>query len=472
MRRLLPLLAPLLAALVAVPAQAQDVPATPEARGSVPGGQDDQTEGLRAPLWQRGNLLGDPLGLRSALRDRGVTFGLSEASEVFGNPSGGTRRGAVYEGLTQFGMGIDTQKLLGLPGGTFNVTGLQIHGRGLSFNNLGNNLHTVSSLEAQRGTLLFELWYEQRFWGDLLSVRAGQLSADQEFMISQYATLFLNHTFGWSTLPSTDLPSGGPSYPLGTPGVRVRLQPTEKLAVLGAVFNGDPSGPGGGTPQDRNPSGTAFRVRDGVLAILEVQLGIGDADKGLAGSYKLGGYYNSNGFADQRRNAEGLSLADPASSEPGRRHRGDFALYGVMDQLLWRDPTTKDGGLGLFARMMGTPGDRNLVNFYLDAGLTLKAPFRGRDSDTVGLGIGIARISDTASKLDSDNARYAGTATPIRRHETVLELSYQAQIAPWWQVQPDLQYVFNPGGGVTDPLRPGKRLGDAVVLGLRTNVTF
>jgi porin len=143
-----------------------------------------------------------------------------------------------------------------------------------------------------------------------------------------------------------------------------------------------------------------------------------------------------------------------------------------MDQLLWRDPTTKDGGLGLFARVMGTPGDRNLVNFYLDAGLTLKAPFRGRDSDTVGLGVGIARISDTASKLDSDTAGYTGTATPVRRHETVLELSYQAQIAPWWQVQPDLQYVFNPGGGVTDPLRLGRKLGDAVVLGLRTSVTF
>jgi hypothetical protein len=25
---------------------------------------------------------------------------------------------------------------------------------------------------------------------------------------------------------------------------------------------------------------------------------------------------------------------------------------------------------------------------------------------------------------------------------------YQAQLKPWWMLQPDLQYVINPGGGV------------------------
>ena len=39
-------------------------------------------------------------------------------------------------------------------------------------------------------------------------------------------------------------------------------------------------------------------------------------------------------------------------------------------------------------------------------------------------------------------------------------------------VQPDLQVVVNPGGGVADPKRPGKRIGDAAVLGVRSVVTF
>ena len=43
---------------------------------------------------------------------------------------------------------------------------------------------------------------------------------------------------------------------------------------------------------------------------------------------------------------------------------------------------------------------------------------------------------------------------------------------PWWQVQPDLQYVFNPGGGLADPNDPSRKVASEFVLGLRTNVLF
>jgi len=39
-------------------------------------------------------------------------------------------------------------------------------------------------------------------------------------------------------------------------------------------------------------------------------------------------------------------------------------------------------------------------------------------------------------------------------------------------VQPYAQYVFNLNGGVVNPVRPDRRLGDAAVLALRTTVTF
>ncbi|HYZ61339.1 MAG TPA: carbohydrate porin, partial [Acetobacteraceae bacterium] len=286
-----------------------------------------------------------------------------------------------------------------------------------------------------------------------------------------YAALFLNHTFGWSSQVGADLPSGGPSYPLATPGVRLRLSPRDRLTLFAAVFNGDPAGPGPGQPQERDPSGTAFRLGDGVFAILEAQLGLEIAD--LPGTYKLGGWYNSNRFRDERTNGAGVSVADPAAADLlGRPRRGNYGLYGIADQLVWRNPSSKDAGIGVFARAMGSPGDRNLINFYVDAGVTYKGVIPGREDDTAGLAFGYARYSDTVSKLDSDIARFTGTDVPIRRNETVLELTYQAQIAPWWQVQPSAQYVFNLNGGVSDPLRPGKRLGDAAVLILRTAVTF
>ena len=452
-------------------------PAAPEARQAVPGGQTDQTEPFAGPLWQRGNLLGDPAGLRSALAARGITLGLQEQAEVLGNPSGGVHRGAVFEGLLTMGFGFDTEKAGLWPGGTFNASAYQVHGRGLSLNNLDNNGNTVSSLEALRGTLLFELWYEQAF-DKTFSIRVGQLAADQEFMVSQYGGLFINHTFGWSTLPSADLPSGGPSYPLATPGVRVRMAPRDDTAVLLGVFNGDPAGPGAGFPQTRNPSGTAFRLGDGVFVIGEVQYALnqGEGAAGLPGTYKLGAWYNSQPFQDQRHNALGVSLADPLN-EPGspnalgRTRRNNWSVYAVMDQLVWREAGTRDQGVGVFARVMGVPSDRNLVNLYADFGATWKGAIPGRNSDTLGIGVGIARISDTASQRDSELRALTGT-TPVRRHETVLELTYQAQLAPWWQVQPTMQYVFNPNGGVPNPARPDRRLGDALVLGLRTGVTF
>ncbi len=466
-------------------AQVPTLPAAPEVRESTPGGQTAARPGEQEAtgFWQRGTLLGSWGGIRPSLAARGLSFGLQETSEVLGNVAGGSRRLVTYEGVTQFSVGLDSEKAFGWPGGVFNASGYQVHGRGLSVNALGNNLNTVSSLETQRGTLLFELWYEQALFDKKLAIRVGQLAADQEFIISQYAALFVNHTFGWPTQPSVALPSSGPSFPLAAPGVRVRVSPREDLTLLAAVFNGDPAGPGAGTPQDRNPSGTAFRLRDGVFAIAEMQFAInqGEDATGLPGTYKLGGWYHSGTFADQRRNALGASLAafganalatTAAPGDPtGRLRRGNFAVYAVADQLVWRRAEARDQGIGVFARIMGGPGDRNLVNFYADAGVTYKGLVPGRGSDTAGLAVGYARISDTASKLDSDTIA-AGGVIPVRRHETVLEATYQAQIAPWWQVQPFAQYVFNLNGGVADPLRPARRLRDAAVLGTRTSITF
>jgi porin len=125
----------------------------------------------------------------------------------------------------------------------------------------------------------------------------------------------------------------------------------------------------------------------------------------------------------------------------------------------------------LFARAMGAPGDRNLVNFYADAGLAYKGPF-GRADDETGIAFGYARVSDAARGLDTDIALFTGQFQPVRSGEAVLELTYRIQLTGWWQLQPDFQYIFNPAGGVANPTAGGRRIGDAAVLGLRTAVTF
>lgn len=412
-------------------------------------------------LWERSNLLGDIGGLRPLLDAHGIEFGLTDTDEVLGNPTGGIKQGAIYEGALEMSLGVDLGKAIGLQGGIFNVSAWQIRGHGLSLNNI-DNLETVSSIEALPSTRLFELWYQQSFLGGKFDIRVGELAADQEFMISSYATLFVNSSFGFPTLPAVDLPAGGPAYPLATPGVRLRFVPTQTTTALLGVFNGNPA-PGSGNPQIINSSGTNFPLNGGVFVIGEVQHSTnqGDNATGLPGTYKLGAWYNSNAFP----NLAVPASATPTIGGPPGTFRRDWSVYAVADQLVFRPAGAKDGGLGVFGRVMGAPGDRSEVEVFVDGGLSYKGLF-GRDNDTAGVGVGWAKISGTLSAAD----KVAGL--PPQTAETVIELTYQAQVAPWWVVQPDFQYVFNPSGGILNPNGSGQKVGSAAVLGLRTTVTF
>lgn len=62
---------------------------------------------------------------------------------------------------------------------------------------------------------------------------------------------------------------------------------------------------------------------------------------------------------------------------------------------------------------------------------------------------------------------------PLPDFEPALELSYQAQLAPWWVAQPDAQLIIYPGARLSDPQTPLARApSNALVLGMRTAVSF
>jgi porin len=371
-------------------------------------------------------------------------------------------------------VGVDTQKAFGLPGGIFNVSALQIHGTNLTQRNL-LALQSASGIEADSTTRLWELWYQQSLAGGKADVKIGQQSLDQEFMTSQYANTFMNATFGWPVLPSVDMPAGGPAYPLAALGVRLRAMPSDTWTVLAGVFDGNPSGNGAGDPQKLNAHGTNFNLHDGALFIGEVQYALNptpsDASavkpSGLPGTYKLGVWYDTAQFADQRFDNTGLSLANPASTGVPLAHKGDYGVYAVADQMVWRPAADSPQSLGVFARVMAAPGDRNLVDLAVNAGVSLKAPFKGRDNDVAGLAVGYAQIGSHAQELASDTP-----GAPSRSAETVLEATYQYQIAPWWQMQADFQYLFRPAGGIPDPQNGARRVGDEAIVGVRTTIAF
>jgi porin len=439
----------------------------------------DQTPPAPTGFWDRSNLFGDMGGIRPWLGNYGVTVSLQETSEYLNNLSGGVKRGGAYDGLTLFGLVVDTEKAVGLPGGTFNVSALQIHGSSLSQRNL-LTLQSASGVEAADTTRLWELWYQQSLVGGKVDVKVGQQSLDQEFMVSQYATPFMNATFGWPVLPSVDMPAGGPAYPLSSLGVRVRAKPSDAWTLLAGVFDGNPEGSGAGDPQKQNSHGTNFNRGNGALFIGEVLYAINQSSAnlsdarpmGLPGTYKLGFWYNTQRFADQQFDNTGLSLANPASTGIPQSHSGDYSFYAVADQMVWRPSADSPQSVGVFARIMGAPGDRNLVDLGVNAGVTLKAPFKGRDNDVVGLAVGYAKIGSHARGLDSDTAAFTTPGYPVRSAETIIEATYQYQVTPWWQLQADFQYAFRPAGGIPNPENPSQRVGNELVLGVRTNIVF
>lgn len=452
---------------------------------AAPAFADDQppAPALNAPcaIWSDKNppsantLLGDVGGLRPFLGAAGIDIGVSETSELLANLAGGVRRGADYAGVTEACLTIDLGKKFGVPGGTLNISAFQIHGRGLTADDL-RDFQTASDIEADRTTRLWEAWYQQ-YLGNGIDVRLGQQSLDQEFITSQFSGLFIDAAIGWPVLPSLDLYAGGPAYPLSSLGARFAARPPNSpWTFLAGVFDDNP--PGGPFNRDSQlrgaeASGAAFNLSTGALFIGEVQYAANlpalAGGQDLPGTYKLGGWFDTGAFPDQRFDTAGLSLANPLSTGAAAMHRGNFSLYALADQTVWRGDAQ---AVGVFVRAMGAPGDRNLVDFSFNTGIDIAAPLPSRPGDSFGIAYGLAKVSGAAAALGRDTALFTGAFVPARSVEQLVEITYQIQATPWWVVQPDLQFVVNPGGGIVNPDAPAQKIGTEIVAGVQSKISF
>jgi porin len=402
--------------------------------------------------------------------EAGVKFSLQEQSEAWANLAGGGKTGTSYNGLTTAILDVDLEKLVDLKKGRLYISAFDIHGHGPTRSLVGNN-QIVSNIEATPSLKLYDLWVEERFFGKLY-VRAGQEGANDEMMTTAYGALFLNSSFGFPGLPAADLPSGGPNYPLATPFARVRWKATDNLTLVGAVYNGDPAPPGGGDPQLRDRNGTAFRINGHSLAFAEARYNPDpDTPDTLSTTYKLGVWRHSGPFADQRLDNAGGLLANPASTGIARTHTGDFAVYGIVDQVLWRREAAKDQGIALFLQAQGGPSDRNLANLFVESGFNWNAPFANRSDDVAGLAIAYLGISPAARRFSRDRIAFGGTNPAYAGNETIVEASYKAVVSEWLTLQPDAQYVINPSAGIPGVFNKAP-LPHALIVGMRATVKF
>ncbi len=405
-------------------------------------------------------------------KQESLSFGVQEQAEAWTNQAGGRQRGVTANGLLTLSLNADLGVLASLDGWRLYGSVFQIHGRGISQDLVGN-LQTISNIEATRSTKLYNLWITKQFFDGRLDLRIGQEGANDEMMISQQAQLFLNSSFGYPALLAANLPSGGPNYPIAAPMTRWVYKFGEAVSWSGAIFDGDPAGPGAGDPQLRDRYGMAFRLRDAPLIFNELWFRPEGAFEGyLPGLWKVGIWRHDGDFADQRFDPTGGKIA--LTGAAGLQHRGNHGFYAVIDQQIWRRPGTDDQGLGVWGLAMSSPQDRNLIDLFVEGGLTFKGLVESRPKDTLGLAFAYMRTSKAARTYYADGYAAGTGLKPIQAFEFVTELTYQAIISDKLTLQPSLQYVRNPGAAI--PISANRFSQDyqkpAFVAGVRATLSF
>lgn len=361
-------------------------------------------------FWDRNSLLDDAGGVRSTLAQAGVAFTLELTAEVISNVHGGVRRDTGVDSLLDWMIDADLHKGLGWTGGSAHLNPMWLAGDGVA-GDVGD-LTLVSNITGRGGVRLFEAWLQQSLFDDGLSLRAGILAADQEFAVTQAGLLYSNSVFGGPVFLSANVP--WPIYPVGAPGIRAKVNLSKEAYVQAAVYDGDPGTEG----FNRSGLRVRFHSEEGQFFIAETGWAVADR-----GALKAGIFHHWG------------------SSTTG--------IYGLMEQ-------RTAPGVDLFLRAGYSQESRSRVAVGVDGGLNLTGVIPGRPKDVLGLGAIYARISEDFADARPDGARWG--------YEAVIELTYKMVFSPWWNLQPDVQYVLHPGGSTAVP--------DAVVVGFRLDVFF
>ena len=265
---------------------------------------------------------------RQKLKDLGITFKVHEESEVWANVTGGGKQGVSYDGLTIGKLDFDLEKLFGWSGGEFLVEAFDIHAHGPSRNFVGN-LQLVSNIEATPSVKLYDLWLDQSLLDNKLSFRFGQEGVNDELMTSTYGGLFLNSSFGFPEHAGRRPALGRPELSrwrrrLPAPGSR---QPTTSPWSARSSTATRPRR----APAIRKPAtATAPPFGSTTTHWDSPKSGISPTrifSSSLPTTYKLGGWYSSDNFADQRFDTAGGAARQPREHGDGAAaHRRNWAF--------------------------------------------------------------------------------------------------------------------------------------------------
>ncbi len=245
----------------------------------------------------------------------------------------------------------------------------------------------------------------------------------------------MHSSFGFNNEILNNIPVS--NFPVAALGLRIKWEPTKNLYFMAEISDGDPG---------KNNSGFDWTLdsKEGFLNFFETGYHFGDPDESqtMPGAYKLGWWYHTDEFDDVR---------DMDENGGPLEHNGNYGLYFIADQMLI--PGDGKRGLGAFFQIGGVPEDRNQVDFYIGGGVHYQGIIPTRDNDVLGLAVARASISDDLKDIEKKDS-----------HEIAVELTYRAQVLPWFAIQPGVQTIFNP--------RADPSLDNAIISILRFQINF
>ncbi|MBT0667348.1 carbohydrate porin [Novosphingobium profundi] len=400
-------------------------------------------------------LTGDWGGLRTDLHEKGVDLSVDYTSELATNVSGGTKKAVTETGQVTVGAAIDAEKAFGLKGGSFQASVTWRRGRNLVQSaGLDTLLQTQEVYGRGQTFRLTEFSYSQDLGGGL-DIKLGRLPVGNDF--SSFSCDFMNGSFCGAPIGNI----GGDfwyNWPVSQWAARLRARHGSSYAMIGA-YEVNP----------RNLENTFtighFKGATGVLIPFEAGRKVRLGATGLPGLYRAGGWYSTADADDVllARSRQPATLAN----EPMLQRSGRYGGFVMLQQQLTghyeelangETRTTK----GLSAFVTFTQADRNTarVDNQITSGIRYLGFAATRPHDFIQLGAARTHLNARAALHEELTA-----GSPISQGaEYEIEADYGLQLTPWMNVQPNVQYVFNPGGD--------KRGHDVVALGVKTAISI
>lgn len=375
-------------------------------------------------------------GIRDKLIGAGITPQTTYTTDILTLLDGGIDKGngSSYAGRAEAALDFDLKELFGLAGLRFYIKGAWSSGQDLSSEHVGN-LFPAAQIFTGNGVRFGEMYFEQNLFDKKVSFAIGRLTTENDFLAS---TIYENYVNGGINGTPFGIPSGQPGFttaPFTQWGFRADYYPIEQIRTAIGVYNASDE-----VNADKH-HGVDFSLDldNGVMAIGKVDYlwNKKEGANGLSGIAKVGFVFNSG--------------RQPQLPEEETDQGNNYGMYFSLEQMVYRESADDpEQGLTPWAVVTYAPQQSLNINpVFVGTGLVYQGLVPTRDADVTAIGFYYGKLSRHIESASS---------------EKVLELNYTLQLANFFYVRPDLQFIFNPSGD--------SHISNAIVAGGEIGITF